>query len=252
MPNESLHAGPHHERLDADAVCEQCGTVNPEETLICKTCGNNLRDQRMRRIAAGGDVQAAAPKVLRWSWLASALTVLGLILLVWAAMNAEEIMQAVFTGDESGATAQSFWNGPQSGTYESLRAELVANPVSDAEAQNARTAAADITDFTGRYVIVHETAGGARTLGSGIARHEDATLFFVALLDGGGGEIRGEAQLVGESTPAARDTAAILVDGEYHLASGVALKREENLGGYLCHAQTMTSNPISVVIYKVD
>ncbi|MCX5757207.1 MAG: hypothetical protein NTU83_01615, partial [Candidatus Hydrogenedentes bacterium] len=38
------------ERIDADAVCEKCGTVNPEETLLCKTCGNNLRDQRLHRV----------------------------------------------------------------------------------------------------------------------------------------------------------------------------------------------------------
>ena len=44
----------HVEHLDADAVCEACDTVNPEGTLLCKTCGNNLRDQRARRMKAGG------------------------------------------------------------------------------------------------------------------------------------------------------------------------------------------------------
>ena len=45
----------HHEaveHLDADAVCEPCGNVNPEGTLLCKTCGNNLRDM-IQAIEAG-------------------------------------------------------------------------------------------------------------------------------------------------------------------------------------------------------
>ena len=39
------------ERVDADAVCARCGAVNPEDSLLCKVCGNFLRDLRGRRLA---------------------------------------------------------------------------------------------------------------------------------------------------------------------------------------------------------
>lgn len=249
MPNESLHVEPHHERLDADAVCERCGTVNPEDTLLCKTCGNNLRDQRMRRIAAGGEEQAVAPKSLRWSWLASILTVLGLVLLVWAALNAEEIMQGVFAADETTAIAKSFWETPKSAVYEELKTELQVNPVTPEAAQSAMRSALPINDFTGRYAIM-SASGTPVPMGSGIARQDGQTIYFLATLDRGLGEIRGEAQLVG-TTPAAKDTAAIYHDGIYELASGVALKRDGEANGYLCHAQTTVSNPVSFLIFKL-
>ena len=251
MPNESLHVEPHHERLDADAVCERCGTVSPEDTLLCKTCGNNLRDQRTRRIAVGGDPQAASPKKLRWSWLASALTAIGLIVLVWTGLNVESISQNLFMGDESAEVAEQFWTGPDSATYRDLKAELTANPVSDTDAQKAHSAPVAIVEFSGRYVILSDPgAGTPQTLGTGIVRQEGENVYFVAILDRGA-EIRGQAQLVGESTPAARDTAAIFVGGEYYLASGVALKRDTELGGYICHAQTSESNPVSVLLFKI-
>lgn len=251
MPNESLHVEPHHERLDADAVCERCGTVNPEDTLICKTCGNNLRDQRMRRIAAGGEAQVAAPKVLRWSWLASLLTVLGLLLLVWAAINAEELMQGVFAADGTGELAESFWVAPGNSIYEEMKADLGVNPVTEQEEQRAQQNVGPITDFTGRYAIMSDpSAGTPRPLGSGIVRQDGPTVYFLAVLSRGLGEVRGEAQLVG-TTPAAKDTAAIYMNGGYELASGVALKRDADQAGYLCHAQTMDSNPLTVWICKV-
>ena len=52
MHKELFEHPDYHEGIEADAVCAQCGSANPEGTLICKTCGNNLRDQRLMRIAA--------------------------------------------------------------------------------------------------------------------------------------------------------------------------------------------------------
>lgn len=251
MPNESLHVDRHHERLDADAVCERCGTVNPEDTLLCKSCGNNLRDQRMRRIAEGADFQAVAPRAFRWSTLASLLTVLGLLLLVWTVWNLDAISQGLFSGDETGETAEQLWVGPQHQVYDDLKAELAANPVSDADAERARTSPIPVTDFTGRFVITNPSiVGTSRRIGTGVARQEGGVVYFVATLELDGAEIRGEAQLVGDSIPRVSDTAAIFANGEYTLASGVAL-RNPDAGGYVCHAQTMYSNPVSVQIFKV-
>ena len=39
MSDEGPGADIPIQRLEADAVCEQCGTVNPEDTLLCKKCG---------------------------------------------------------------------------------------------------------------------------------------------------------------------------------------------------------------------
>jgi len=52
MHKEPFKPPEYREGIEADAVCAQCGSANPEGTLICKTCGNNLRDQRMLRITA--------------------------------------------------------------------------------------------------------------------------------------------------------------------------------------------------------
>ena len=65
MSDEHHQHLPEGERLDADAVCGSCGTVNPEDTLLCKSCGNNLRDQRQTRIAVDGP--GMEPMDMRWT-----------------------------------------------------------------------------------------------------------------------------------------------------------------------------------------
>jgi hypothetical protein len=75
------------EYIDADAVCEQCSTVNPAGTLLCKTCGNNLRDQRMRRLAADEGMEAVHASDRPIRMLTGLLVVLGLLAILWAAIN---------------------------------------------------------------------------------------------------------------------------------------------------------------------
>jgi ribosomal protein L40E len=252
MPNESLHVEPHHERLDADAVCERCGTVNPEDTLLCKTCGNNLRDQRMRRIAAGGDAELGQPRKLRWSFLASALTALGLLLILWLGLNAENVAESVFSAGAATDMAREYWVGPGSRRYDELKQQLLANPVTASDVQAARANPIEVDDFSGRYAIFTNTLRGTpRELGAAIVRQEENTLYFVAQISGGQAEVRGQAGFVGESTPRALNSAAIMSGREYMLGSGVALKRGEDEGGFVCHVQGAEGGPITVLIFKI-
>ncbi|HOJ68818.1 MAG TPA: hypothetical protein PLH06_08470, partial [Candidatus Hydrogenedentes bacterium] len=82
-----------HQVLDADAVCAQCGMVNPEGTLLCKNCGNNLRDQRMLRLQADEALQGRETAAeQRNTFLRNALGVLGVLVLLYLGLNASSLM----------------------------------------------------------------------------------------------------------------------------------------------------------------
>ena len=75
--NEASEYGP----IDADTVCEKCATVNPEETLLCKSCGNNLRDQRIERMARGGAIELGDVGESKFRILTGVLITIGFVLI---------------------------------------------------------------------------------------------------------------------------------------------------------------------------
>lgn len=77
------------EHLDADAVCELCGNVNPEGTLLCKQCGNNLRDQRSRRMhTTGGPTSVVESSFSISRIVRGVVIVFGICAVLWVALEA--------------------------------------------------------------------------------------------------------------------------------------------------------------------
>ncbi len=212
------------ERIDADAVCERCGSVNPEDTLLCKTCGNNLRDQRARRMAPDAALDIGEVKPSRGVYVRGLLAVLGILVLIWFAVNASRIedfmvqAQTAKTGD-----ATSYWNGPQSKEFDKLAKELAASPITPEEREQAMKQPAAVSDsYDGRYVLTQKGQLREIPVGQAIVRQEGETIRFVAVLERTGGELRGEAKPEGAARIAARDTAGYLLNGQYYGASGFA------------------------------
>lgn len=108
----------HH--LDADAVCAQCHTTNPEGTLICHSCGNNLRDQRHIRLQAD-EVLLGHGGTPKWRWALRGVIVAMVLVLPLVALNADEFMGWLVSDAEDGS---AFWHGSDSATYARMRSDL--------------------------------------------------------------------------------------------------------------------------------
>lgn len=175
----------HYDRIDADAVCEKCETVNPTGTLFCKTCGTNLRDQRMRRLSGEevtdfGD-EGLQPKRL----LTGLLSVLGLLIVLYVGLNFANIEDWMARGLTEATTNQEmrpteFWTGSESGIYEGVARFLEQNPVTRAEVQ---TAVGNVDDgFEGRYIIKRSSGQFAPIVGYGCVEKRGDNLYMVAFV----------------------------------------------------------------------
>lgn len=226
------------ERLDADAVCAECGSVNPEGTLMCKQCGNNLRDQRARRVAAGHAVEEV-PGEGRRGWLRGALTVLGILVVIWTALNAGRIEGWLVNAQDVTGAAR-FWEGPNASVYEELLREMESYPLSKAEMDAAQTAPAPGDTFAGRYALVRRGQSTfmnqSGIVGQAIVREEDNQIYFVAQFRDSEVEVRGTARFERSGVPVARETAGVKMGNGYVVASGIARKLED--GGFEIFGQS--------------
>jgi hypothetical protein len=142
---------PNHQ-LDADAVCVQCGTVHAEETLICKTCGNNLRDQRSVRLAAEQTMGGEQPGASKGRWVLQGLALFGIVVILLTAFNIDAIsrwmVNPAMVDDDF---VRSMWVGGESAVYEGLLEELrAAMPTQEAIAAAAANPR-PITQMDGIY-----------------------------------------------------------------------------------------------------
>lgn len=189
----------YRETIEADAVCNQCGTVNPEGTLICKKCGNNLRDQRQMRLAADQAMAGGEPvPAEKRSHLRHALTVLGLLVIVWLALNMGRIggmWTAVPDENAGGVRAHPyiFWQGPDVAAYEALEARLDAAFPTESAAENARLNPSGVPRLDGTFALYERLGTGVRFAGGAVVQVAgDKHLFAARLLNGT--TIRGEAR----------------------------------------------------------
>lgn len=197
----------YRETIEADAVCNQCGTVNPEGTLLCKKCGNNLRDQRQMRLAAdqalsGGE---SAPAVSAKSHLRGALTVLGLLVVLWMALNMGRISgmwTSVPAENASGLRVYPyvFWQGSDAALYEALEARLNAAYPTESAAEGARLNFSGVARLDGVFALFERPGTGLRFAGGAVVQSNNGTYHFVArLLDGT--TIRGQARDAAPGAP---------------------------------------------------
>lgn len=211
------------QNIDADAVCEQCGTVNEEGTLLCRVCGQNLRDQRARRLAgAQGVPEALDEKPNRVRLVTGVLSAIGIIIVLLAVLNIGNIEGAlvqVLSEDATVQAAGDLWSGPAAARYEELLTELRQYPVTSAQARDALQNPASETSYNGRYVLIPPgPLEPARMSGEAELRRRGNRVHFVAVMYGGPvREIRGYAVLeqvgeAGQLRPMVRNTAAYQTD----------------------------------------
>lgn len=184
----------HPEKLDADAVCIQCGTVNEEGTLLCKMCGNNLRDQRNRRMAADQVLEQERAGSRRRAWLSGIAFVLGVGLIISTLLNQDMIVNWLMDMNAP-AEHQStdMWQGPYSGRIDALLTELQDNLPTEDMALEARANPEGTDTLDGVYVLFDEDD----FVGSANVRTDGDEVLFVALL-GTDTELRGLATLQGD------------------------------------------------------
>ena len=251
MSNGGVRPSVSMERLDADAVCEKCGTVNPEETLICKTCGNNLRDQRARRVLLEQVDEAEGPSLWGGVWVGRLAVIFGILILIWVAINLTNIedfmvgAQTTTLGD-----ARVFWSGAREQAFDKLAAELKANPVTPQEVELALSRPAPTDTYDGRYVLVPRGQLQRMPVGQAIVKTEGATVRFIAQFNGVAAELRGEAKSEGPARLAARDTAGVYSNGDYYGASGFAQTAES--GGFECLGLCdLSDETYSAIAYRI-
>ncbi len=216
--------------VDADAVCVQCGSVNPEGTVLCKECGNNLREQRQRRIRGEQSPAEEGRGGLRL--FTGLLTGLGILIVVAATLNIssiEEWLVSVQESDLEVAGGEDVWGGEIGPMLDGMRVELTDSP----SPRDKRLAAIDhiVAEdlFHGRYVLFRKGAlNGIDVLGEANLQRRDDKIYFVALLDGDV-EVRGVAEMAraeegdaAEPMPTVWRSGSVRVDGATHGVYGRA------------------------------
>lgn len=237
--SEGMSPGPGFEQVDADAVCEACGTVNDESTLLCKQCGNNLRDQRTRRIAAGGvEDMTVAQKANHTRILTGIFTVLGILFVIYVVANIGNIEQGMvdyFKQDSYQADA-AIGSSRSEQILDDLTERLNSYQPAVVEMRGALENPIIDSAYTGRYIILPPGPLTAdRVIGEAELDSRGERVYFVARTHDGRFEIRGFAQMEeveGARTPVSRDTAQVIGPGGITFGRGLAIANGG--GGHTC------------------
>ncbi|HPO16105.1 MAG TPA: hypothetical protein PLI09_21900 [Candidatus Hydrogenedentes bacterium] len=239
MSNDLFGSQGPGDRLYADAVCAQCGTVNPESTLICKTCGNNLRDQRTIRLAADAELTAQAKPVERRRVVLGLLTVLGILLVLWMVFNVDTLANWLVNSQQTAINIQgTLWKGKDSAIFNQLLDDLDAVEFSAAESRAALANPTASESMDGFYVLGVNGPLGSRPVGSANALLQEETLYFVARV-GETVEIRGKAQQQGSSWTASWESAGAQQGELYYSVAGIGVLKPE--GYWECFGQAEIS-----------
>lgn len=223
-----------HGAIEADAVCAQCGTVNPEGTLLCKACGTNLREQRERRLVDAQLAEAAALAPKRTGVVSKVLTVFGFLLVLWVAVNISTIEGFLERAQlPSQSMGHLFWTGPTAGGYDALQRALEANPVTDEEIVLATSEPDKSGILSGKFVVFGVDQDlTSSPMGYALVRQVSNEKLEFSADFGRNMDARGDIWIETGGRPAARESAAVRIGGEYHVAFGFAGADEE--GGWTC------------------
>ena len=207
-------------KLDADAMCTQCGTVNPEGTLICRTCGNNLRDQRQIRMEADRILEGETRPWWQRQGLLIALIAGGAIFLLIVALNVGSLTEWVMSSQA--VTASEYWEGANAPVFDAMLAELDAAALTSSQMDEIVTQPPLAGTEEGLFVLaVKDATGPYAAAGIALGRWQtDEAYYFVARI--GDGEARGIAQRRGPGLFSDLESAAVLYGGEYKAMYGSA------------------------------
>lgn len=227
-----------------DAVCARCGNVNPEGTMLCTSCGNNLRDQRKRRMAEAlrpGASGFSGKKIQFHRWVAIVLGVFGVLIILWTALNLDQIEALlVILQSPAASDGAQFWNGPGSEVYAQLHTDLEAQPITDEEGNQALAETHTSDTYDGRYILMQILPfDQQKRVGEACVRRDNDHLFFVANL-ASGEEIRGEAWFENPDRLVVQETAAVKIEDVYYPIYGFAVRR--NLGAFECNGQSYNND----------
>lgn len=218
---------PPSQRLDADAVCAQCGTVNPEGTLICKTCGNNLRDQRRLRLQAeeqlviGGELPSSRNIVL------GVITVLGAVAIIFAGFNADRIMLWLVSSAEYSSSGVNLWSGEMGRVMSAMEQDLASHMVTASQIYSVFQQPIVSESVAGYYVVaVRSTGQDYRAVGRAVVKPQDDNILFVAVLDNGA-QVRGIARQQESRYIAYWENASCQWNGQIGAVSGIVTRRED-------------------------
>jgi hypothetical protein len=250
MQNDELGLQAMGDALYADAVCAQCGTVNPEGTLICKTCGNNLRDQRTLRLAAEQVLADQESPINRRQVFLGLLTLFGILLVLWVALNVETITGWLISAQSDTPDPKALWKGPDVDIYSSLLTQLDASNLSDAEQQDALVNFDKGEDPDGLFVLARDSQLGQKVVGMAVVQRKNDALYFVAHV-GDNVEVRGRALPQGNNGwIVGWDSSGIMTNRQYFTFTGVAAHKPE--GTYDCFGQSDRSeDEFEFFAYKV-
>jgi len=221
MNNANPDGAAHIEKLDADAVCAQCNTVNAEGTLLCKICGNNLRDQRSRRLLADQAMDLEHTGKRRRAWVSGLLFVLALGLIASTLMNQEMIINWFVGITEEASTHELLWQGEYDDYFAPLVDQLSGAQVTAESAAAALQAGPSPSEIPGIYALFN----GEQYLGRAILHVDGVEAYFVAELVNGEDEIRGVARLESGSYIAIPEYTAINRRGRIFPVTGVAIPK---------------------------
>lgn len=261
MDPYELEPGQHQfEQVDADAVCAQCSTVNNEGTLLCKGCGNNLRDQRAQRIAQAQGGDYITPKKSPVHLLTGLLVVLGILTIFYVIGNLQnfEDMMLDSISSQQEAADQDLWDGTYAPMYDEMLTLIEENPTSANLRRITLNSPVTETTYSGRYLVASiSTEDNAQTIvGEAQLQRIGERVHFVFLSDRGAREARGYSNLeidaeTGEvSSPRIQDTAEIYLDDKIHIASGGAISIPS--GGHNCFVtHTGASRQYEYIAYRV-
>ena len=219
MNNVNLGGAFSVDKLDADAVCAQCSTVNAEGTLLCKVCGNNLRDQRTRRLQADQAMDMEHTGQRRRAWLSGLLFILAIGLIISTLLNQELIVDWLINVQAPAEPALAeLWAGDYEAYFQPMIEELDMAAVDGESAAAALEAGPVSTELEGLYALYDEDF----FVGTAYVRLEGEDAYFVAHFTEGN-EVRGIARSESEHFIAVPGFSAILSErGELSSITGVA------------------------------
>lgn len=224
MNNVNLGEQHHPEKLDADAVCAQCSTVNAEGTLLCKVCGNNLRDQRSRRMQADQVMDLEHTGYKRRAWVSALLFVLATAVIVSTLFNQELIVNWMIGVTEETSTQELLWIGEYDDYFQPLTQRLSQAAITAESAAAALQDGPIAADISGIYALFD----GETFLGSAIFQVDGEEAYFVAYLNNGD-EIRGVARPEAGRFIAIPDYTAMNLEGRVYPITGVAIPQGDGM-----------------------